>query len=168
MRLLFQYMKALSKSNKLKTFIAPEMADLITFIYNNIKLSICSWGNIHELYCYLYIIGSPTTLTTSGQISHHFCPSYSTNNNTETLQPVIAALFVQQNTIFECCGIIGHKVDACTIRGPNFLPPRDMNQFNALSGGKTTDPPRECNSQPTAVHFKFHTPLPKPVLRFCL
>ena len=29
-----------------------------------------------------------------------------------------------------------------------------MNQFNALHGDKTKEPPREWNSQPPAAHFK--------------
>ena len=37
-RLLFQYMKALSKSDKLRAFIAPKMTDLITFLDNNINM----------------------------------------------------------------------------------------------------------------------------------
>ena len=42
------------------------------------------------------MIGVPTTLTTSYHISHHFGPSYSTNNYTATIQPVIAALRIRQ------------------------------------------------------------------------
>ena len=34
---LFQYMKALTKSEKLKAFIAPKMTDLITFLDKNGK-----------------------------------------------------------------------------------------------------------------------------------
>ena len=37
-RLLFQYMTALSKSDKLKAFIAPKMTNFITFLDNNINL----------------------------------------------------------------------------------------------------------------------------------
>ena len=59
-------MKALPKSDKLKQCIAPNMTDLITFLDNNGKLSIYIGRNIHGLYHYLEIIGSPTTLTTSG------------------------------------------------------------------------------------------------------
>ena len=36
-RLLFQYMKALSKIDKLKKFIETKMTDLITFLYKNLK-----------------------------------------------------------------------------------------------------------------------------------
>ena len=34
-RLLFQYTKALKKSEKLRDIIAPKKTDLITFLYNN-------------------------------------------------------------------------------------------------------------------------------------
>ena len=44
------------------------------------------------IYRYLEIIGSPTTLTTSGQRSHNFGPSSSSNNYAETIQTVGAAL----------------------------------------------------------------------------
>ena len=32
-----------------------------------------------------------------------------------------------------------------------------MNQFNALHVDEPNEPPRECNSQPPAVHFKYRT-----------
>ena len=57
-------MKALSKSDKLKGFIAPNMADLITFLDNNVKYAVYIGGNTNGIYCYLEIIGAPTTLTT--------------------------------------------------------------------------------------------------------
>ena len=34
-RLLFQYRKALSESDKLKSLAAPKMKDIVTFLYNN-------------------------------------------------------------------------------------------------------------------------------------
>ena len=34
-RIIFQYMKALSKCDKIIAFIAPNMTDLITFLENN-------------------------------------------------------------------------------------------------------------------------------------
>ena len=68
------------------------------------------------------MIGAPTTLTASGQHSHHFSPSSSINNDAAYLQTVIAALRTRQNSICEFCGRIGHKYDACIIRGPEFLP----------------------------------------------
>ena len=37
-RLLFQYMKAFSKSDKRRTFIATKMTDIITFLDNNGKI----------------------------------------------------------------------------------------------------------------------------------
>ena len=85
------------------------------------------------------MIGDPTTLTTSVQRYHHFGLSSSSNNDTATLQKFIASLRMRQKRIYECCGLIGHIVDACNIRGPIFLPPSHrikMNQFNALHGDK--------------------------------
>ena len=144
-RLLFQYMKALTKSEKLKAFIAPKMTDLITFLDKNGKSNIYEGRDIHVIYRYLEMIGDPTTLTTSGHRSHNFGPSSSSNNDATTLQPIIAALRMRQKRICECCGIIGQKSDACIIRGPKFLPPslrRNMNQLNALHGDEPKDPPR--------------------------
>ena len=156
-RLLLQYMKALTKSEKLKAFIAPKMTDLITFLDNNGKYAVYTGGDIHGIYRYLEMIGSPTTLTTSGQRFHNFGHSYSSNNDAATLQPVIAALRMRQKSICECCGRIVHKADTCIIRGPKFLPPslrRKMNQFNALHGDKPKEPPGEWNSQPPSAHFR--------------
>ena len=136
-------MKALSNKNKLKALIAPNMADLITFLDNSGKSAVYTELNIHGLYCYLEIIGAPTTLTTSGQRSHHFCPSYSINNFTATLQTVIADLYIKQKIICERCVIIVHKAGSCIIRGSKFLSPSliiKMNRFNTLNCDKTTDP----------------------------
>ena len=63
-RLLIQYMKAFTKSEKLKAFIAPKMTDLITLIDNNGKSADYDGGDIHGIYRYLEMIGDPTTLTT--------------------------------------------------------------------------------------------------------
>ena len=60
-RLLFQYMKAFSNSNKLKSFIAPNMIYLITFLDNNGNSAVYTGVNVHGLYLYIEIIGSPTT-----------------------------------------------------------------------------------------------------------
>ena len=76
----------------------------------------------------------------------------------------MAALPTRQKSICKFCGSIGHKADACIIRGPKLLPPnlrRMMNKFNALYGDKTTDPPRDCNSQPSVAPFKSSTSHPK-------
>ena len=89
---LFHYIKTLSNGYKLRAFIAPKMIDLITFLDNNRKSVVYIGGDIHVIYRYLYMIGSPTTLTTSGQHYHHFSPLCSINNYAATLQPVIAAL----------------------------------------------------------------------------
>ena len=73
------------------------MTDLITFPDNNGKYAVYKEGYINGIYCYLDIIGTPTTLTTAVQCSHHFSPSYSINNNAETLQPVIASICTRHN-----------------------------------------------------------------------
>ena len=71
-RLLIQYMKALTKSETLKAFIAPKMTDLITFVDKNGKSAVYDGGYIHGIYRYIEIIEAPTTLTTSGHRSRHF------------------------------------------------------------------------------------------------
>ena len=48
-RILFQYMKAFSKSDKLRFLIAPKMTDLITFLYNNGKSSVYTVEDIHGI-----------------------------------------------------------------------------------------------------------------------
>ena len=48
------------------------MTDLITFLDNNKKISVYKGVNIHGLYRYLEMIGSPTTLNTPVQCSRHF------------------------------------------------------------------------------------------------
>ena len=52
-RLLSKYMKALTKGNKLKAFIAPKMKDLITFLEKNGKSAVYEGGDIHGIYRYL-------------------------------------------------------------------------------------------------------------------
>ena len=51
--LLFHYMKALSKIDKLSAFIAPKMIDIITFLENNGKYAVYEGGDIHGIYRYL-------------------------------------------------------------------------------------------------------------------
>ena len=92
-------MKALSNSDKLKAFITPKMTYLITLLDKNGKLAVYSGENIHGLYCYLEMIGAPTTLTTSIQRSHHSSPLSSTINDTATIQSVIEALCMIQKSI---------------------------------------------------------------------
>ena len=136
-RIIFQYMKVLKNSDKPRAFIAPNMTYLITILDKNGKSAVYTGGDIHGIYHYLETIGYPTTLTTSARSSHHFGHSSSSNNDSANIQPVIAALRKRQKSICECCGRLGHKSDACIIRGPKFLPPslrRNMNQFNALHG----------------------------------
>ena len=100
-RRIFHYMRALTKSEKTRAFIVPKMIDIITFLDNNVKSGVYTGGYIHGIYRYLEIIGDPTTLTTSGQSSHHFGPSSSSNNDAATLQPVIADLRMRQKIICE-------------------------------------------------------------------
>ena len=139
------------------------MTDLITFLENNGKPDVYTGGNFHVMYRYLEIIGSPTTLNTSGQRSHNFGPSDYINNYTASLQKFIESLHMRQKSIWECCRIIGHKADACIIRGPKFLPPilrRNMNQFNSLHSeepNEPTAPQRERNRRPPEAHFKYRT-----------
>ena len=54
-------MKELSKSDKLKAFIAPKVTYLTTFSDNYVK-----YGNIDGIYRYLEIIGSTMALANPG------------------------------------------------------------------------------------------------------
>ena len=49
-RLLLQYMKALTKSEKLKACMAPKMTDPINFIYTKGKYAEYDGGDIHGIY----------------------------------------------------------------------------------------------------------------------
>ena len=138
-------MKKLSKSEKLKAFIAPKMTYHITSLDNNRIYAVYTGENIHGIYPYLYMIGDPTTLTTSVQHSHRFCHSFSIKNATTYLHTVIAALRIIKKSIYKCCGVIGHNTDAFIICGPIFLPSslrRNMNQFNNLFVEEPNDTPR--------------------------
>ena len=97
--LIFKYMKTLSKNDKIRTFIAPNVIYLITFLDNNGKYDVYTGECIHGIYSYLEMMGSPTTLTTSGQRSNDFSPSSSSNNDAETFQTVIAAPCMRQKSI---------------------------------------------------------------------
>ena len=92
-------MKAFPKSQKLKAFIAPNMNDPIIFLDNNWKSAVYTGVNIHVLYHYLDNIVDQTTLTISGQLSHHFGPLSYTNIDIETLHPIIVALRMRQKNI---------------------------------------------------------------------
>ena len=94
-------MKVLKNSDKPRAFIAPKITYLITLLDNNRKYDVYTGGDIHGIYPYIEMIGAPTTLTTSGQRSHNFGPSYSINNYAATLQPVIAYLRMRQKIICE-------------------------------------------------------------------
>ena len=159
-RLISQYTKVFSNSDKLRAFIVPKMTYLIKFLDNNAKSAVYMGGDIHGIYRYLEIIGDPTTFTTSGQRSHHFSPSPSVKNYTAYIQPVIADIRTKKKIICKCCGIIGHKADACIICGPRFLSlslRRKVYNFNSLHGDEPNEPPREWSIQPPADYFKYST-----------
>ena len=106
------------------------------------------------------MIGSPNHLTSLVPRSHPFGVSFSTNNDTTSLQPFISYLCVRQKIICKQCGMIGHKDDSCIFCGPNFLSPSlriNRNKSNALYGDEPAEPPREWNNQPPVVHIKYHT-----------
>ena len=112
------------------------------------------------------MIGDPATLTTSGQSSHHFGPSYCTNNDKSNLQTVVVALQIRQKNICELFGRIGNKSDAYIIRGTKFLPPiiiRGIIKLNSLHGDVPNYPPREWNSQPPSYQSKYRTSPPKTI-----
>ena len=72
---------------------------------------------------------------------HHFGPPSSINNDTETIQPVIAALHMRQKSIFECYERIGNMDYAFIMNGHKLISPslrRKMNQFNSLRGDEPT------------------------------
>ena len=109
------------------------------------------------------MIGSPTTLTTSGQCYNHFGLSSSINNYKAYLQTVITDLHMRQKSIWKCCGRIVHKDDDCINLGTKYPPPSlriNMNQCNTLHGEEQNETPREWNSQPTADQFKSRTSPP--------
>ena len=68
------------------------MVDLVRFLYNNRNFAVYTGGNTRGIYCYIDIIGGPKTLTTSGQRSHSFGPSYDFSKDIKYIQPVIADL----------------------------------------------------------------------------
>ena len=71
---------------------------------------------------------------------------------------------MRHNSICKFCRRIGHKADACIIRGPKLLPTSiriKINQFNALHGDEPNDLPRGRNRQPPEAHFKYRTSPPQ-------
>ena len=94
-------MNSFSNIDKLRAFVAPKITDLTTPLDNNRKSDLYKGGDIYGIYRYLEIIGAPTTLNTSGQRSRNFRPSPPINNDAASIQPVIAALRMRQNSIFQ-------------------------------------------------------------------
>ena len=83
------------------------------------------------------MIGAQNNLTNLGHRYHNFGSSSFTNNDTENLDTVIAALRIQQSTICEFSRRILHKDETLIICGPKLISPiirRKMIQFNALHG----------------------------------
>ena len=68
------------------------MTDFTALLENNRGSDIYTGGNIHGLYCYLEIIGSPPTLITLVTALIILVNLSSTNNDTAILRPVIAYL----------------------------------------------------------------------------
>ena len=64
-------MKSLTKCDGLKAFIAPNVKNIITYIYNIVKEELYEEIGIHYLYSNLYIIVNLTTLTYSGSYYHY-------------------------------------------------------------------------------------------------
>ena len=56
-RLLFQYTKEFSKSEKLKGLIVPKIIDIIKLPVKNGKYVVYTGGNIHGIYIHLEMIG---------------------------------------------------------------------------------------------------------------
>ena len=81
-------MKALSNIDKLKAFIGPKITDIITLLNNNIKYDVYTGGDINGIYCYLEMIGSPTTFANSVHFSHHLGPLISINNDISSLRTI--------------------------------------------------------------------------------
>ena len=73
-RFLLQYTKNFLKRDKIKSFIASKMIDLIKLPDNNGNLAVYTGETIHGLYRYLEMIVDTTTLTTSGQCYNNFGP----------------------------------------------------------------------------------------------
>ena len=71
----------------------------MTYIENNEKPAIYKGGNIHGIYRYIYIIGSPKNLNYSINRSHTFGTSYSIKNHTASLQTFTVAIHVRNKII---------------------------------------------------------------------
>ena len=51
-RFLFHYMRELSKNDKLRDLIAPNMTDLITFPDKKVNYAVYTGEGLHGSYCY--------------------------------------------------------------------------------------------------------------------
>ena len=131
---------------------------------NNVRLAVYTGEVFHGICYYLEMIGSPNTLTNSGKRYHRFGPSYSTNNYTATLHPVIADLRMIQKSICEYHERIEHKADDCIICGPKCLPLSLRRKMNKLNATKIVEHPnsssslktQELPSQNQSCGFSYH------------
>ena len=141
--IVIQYFKYLANFYGLEAFIAPNMMDLVIYPEHHGKEASYHGSNIHDLYCYLEILGYPTPLTYLG----HNYQSINISIDTESgsLHLVISGLIVRQRIVCECSGIPGHKAYSYIIIGDHFLPSRlcmNRNLFNAVDGGAPYKPPK--------------------------
>ena len=130
------------------------MTFIITFLDNSGK----------GLYFNLESIGYPTNLISSGQRSHHFGTSSSTNNYTSTLHPPLTDTRIRKKVIWKWCGIFGHKDYHYIICRPKLLPTSiriKINYINNIYGNEPIKTPRYWNNQPPLVYFKSRTSPPK-------
>ena len=122
----------LSKYDLLKALVTPNVTDIIIYIENHGKEVHYVGSDIHYIYCYLDMIGAPTTLTCSDQNSNSFGPD--TNTYSGSLNTFISSLGDIQRIIFDCHGLTVNKTDSFIIRGPNLLTKiicRNNDQYNS-------------------------------------
>ena len=63
-------MEFFTKCDELKAFIAPKMEYKIAYLDHHVKEVSYSGRDVHDLYHYMYMLGSPTNSTYSGQQYH--------------------------------------------------------------------------------------------------
>ena len=120
-RLIFQYMKLLTKFDGLKTFISPKMMVIIIYPDHHGKEASCSGSGIHYLYIYIDIIGAHANST---YVVHNYhSSSLQTNIDSGSLYQVISSLIGKQNIACACCGWPVHNTDSCIIISEKFLLP---------------------------------------------
>ena len=135
------------------------------------KIGCLHSGYIHELYCYLEIIGAPTILTPSGQQSRHFY-FHIPSTMIQQLSSQLLQLSAWDGRVFaNYVKRIGYKANVCIIRGPKFLPPsliRNMNKFVSLPGEEKLIQQESVTANLQQLASNPGPLLPKPVLWFHL